>query len=67
MLPPFNLVLPIGVVETIKHEINTVLYPAEEAKVVIGGRSAAGQAQPDQLGDQRHSTAFLALSETWYI
>ena len=66
LLPPFNLVLPVGVVDTIKHEIRTVLYPAEEAEVVVGGRSAAGQAQPDQIGDQRHSTAFLALSETWF-
>lgn len=66
LLPPFSLVLPVGVVDTIKHEINTILYPAQEAEVVIGGRSAAGQAQPDQLGDRPHSTAFLALSETWY-
>ncbi len=65
--PPFSLVLPVGVVDTIKHEIHTILYPAQEAEVVMGGRSAAGQAQTDQLGDQPHSTAFLALSETWYI
>ena len=64
--PPFQLVLPVGVVDTIKHEIQTVLYPAQEAEVVVNGRSAAGAAQPDQLGDQRHSTAFLALSETWF-
>ena len=66
LLPPFQLVLPVGVVETIKHEIQTVLYPALEAEVVVNGRRAAGSAQPDQLGDQSHSTAFLALSETWF-
>ena len=66
LLPPFHLSLPVGVVETIKHEISTVLYPAQEAEVVVNGRSAAGQAQPDQIGEQSHSTAFLALSETWY-
>ena len=66
LLPPFHISLPVGVVDTIKHEISTVLYPAEEAEVVVAGRSAAGQAQPDRIGDQRHSTAFLALSETWF-
>ena len=64
--PPFNLIVPVGVVESIKHEINTCVYPAEAAEVVINGRAAAGRPWPDKIGGQAHSTAFLALSETWY-
>ncbi len=67
LLAPFNLIVPLGAVDTIKHEINTCLYPAEEAEVVIDGRVAAGRAWPDQIGEARHSTAFLALSETWFV
>ena len=67
LLAPFNLVVPVGSVPTIKHEINTCLYPAEAAEVVVDGRAAAGRAWPDKIGEARHSTAFLALSETWFL
>lgn len=63
---PFNLRVPVGAVPSIPYEINTILYPAKRADVVIGDRAASGQAFPDQIGNQAHSTAFLALSETWY-
>jgi len=63
---PFNLRVPVGAVASITCEINTILYPARHAEVVINGRVAAGQVFPDQIGNQLHSTAFLALSETWY-
>jgi hypothetical protein len=63
---PFNLCVPVGSVPSIPYEINTILYPAKQANVVIDGRVAAGNVYPDQIGSQLHSTAFLALSETWY-
>jgi len=64
--PPFNLRLPVGAVPSIPYEINTILYPAKYAEVVINGLLAPGHVFPDTLGGQPHSTAFLALSETWY-
>ena len=69
--PPFHLTVPVGAAETIKHEINTCLYPAKKAEVVLNGVHAKGNAQPDKIpagsgGDVAHSTAFLALSETWF-
>ena len=63
---PFNLHLPVGSVPSIPFEINTILYAALEAEVVIDGKAAPGQAFPDSIGSQPHSTTFLALSETWY-
>ena len=63
---PFNLRVPVGTVPSIPYEINTVIYPAKEAEVTINGRVAPGQVFPDRIVDQVHSTAFLALSETWY-
>jgi hypothetical protein len=63
---PFNLVVPVGAVPSIPYEINTIIYPARKAEVVIADRIAPGQVFPDQIGGQEHSTAFLALSETWY-
>ena len=53
LLPPFNLVLPVGVVDTIKHEISTVLYP--------GRRSRGRHERPQRSGagaagsDRRHA------------
>jgi hypothetical protein len=64
---PFNLIVPVGAVASIPYEINTILYPARQAEVVIGGRLAPGQVFPDQVGGHPHSTAFLAFSETWYF
>jgi hypothetical protein len=64
--PPFNLRVPVGAVPSIPYEINTIIYPAEQAEVVINGRRASGKVFPDKLGDEVHSTAFLAMSETWY-
>jgi len=69
--PPFHLTVPVGAAETIKHEINTCLYPAKKAEVVLNGIKAKGNAQPDKIpagsgGDVAHSTAFLALSEVWF-
>ena len=69
--PPFHLTVPVGAAETIKHEINTCLYPAKTAEVVLNGKNAKGNAQPDKIpagsgGDVAHSTAFLALSEVWF-
>ena len=69
--PPFHLTVPVGAAETIKHEINTCLYPAKNAEVVLNGIKAKGNAQPDKIpagsgGDVAHSTAFLALSEVWF-
>jgi hypothetical protein len=64
--PPFNLRVPIGAVPTIPYEINTIIYPAGRAEVIVNGRTAVGKPFPDQIGNQPHSTAFLALSETWY-
>ena len=63
---PFSLRVPVGAVPSIPYEIHTILYPAKQAEVVIGGKVAPGQVFPDQVGNQPHSTAFLALSETWY-
>jgi hypothetical protein len=63
---PFSLRVPVGAVPSIPYEINTILYPARHAEVVVGGRTATGQVFPDRIGEQPHSTAFLALSETWY-
>jgi hypothetical protein len=63
---PFNLRVPVGAVPSIPYEIDTIIYPAEQAEVVINGRKAHGKVFPDKLGDQVHSTAFLAMSETWY-
>jgi hypothetical protein len=63
---PFNLRVPIGAIESIPFEINTVIYPADYAEVTIDGRRLAGDVFPDMIGSQRSSTAFLALSETWY-
>ncbi len=67
LLTPFGLFLPLGSIDTIKHEITTCLYPAEEAEVVVDGRAAAGRVWPDRLLQTPHSTAFLALSETWFV
>ena len=69
--PPFHLTVPVGAAETIKHEINTCLYPAKKAEVVLNGIKAKGNALPDNIpagsgGDVAHSTAFLALSEVWF-
>jgi hypothetical protein len=69
---PFHLTVPVGAAETIKHEIQTCLYPARIAEVVLNGIKAKGSAQPDKIpagsgGNISHSTAFLALSEVWYI
>ena len=33
--PPFHLTVPVGAAETIKHEINTCLYPARKAEVAL--------------------------------
>jgi len=63
---PFNLRVPVGAVPSIPYEINTIIYPAEQAEVVINGRRAYGKVFPDKLGNQVHSTAFLAMGETWY-
>lgn len=63
---PFNLIVPIGAVPSIPYEINTIIFPAKKAEVLIDGRPAPGTVFPDRLGDQIHSTAFLALNETWY-
>ena len=69
--PPFHLTVPVWAAETIKHEINTCLYPARKAEVALNGIKAKGNAQPDKIpagsgGDVAHSTAFLALSEVWF-
>ena len=69
--PPFHLTVPVGAAETIKHEINTCLYPARKAEVALNGIKAKGNAQPDKIpagsgGEVAHSTAFLALSEVWF-
>ena len=68
---PFHLTVPVGAAETIKHEINTCLYPAKKAEVILNGVKAKGDAQPDKIpagsgGNVEHSTAFLALSEVWF-
>ena len=63
---PFNLRVPVGAIASIPYEINTVIYPAGHAEVVFNGRSLPGKVFPDVIGSQPHSTAFLALSETWY-
>lgn len=63
---PFNLRVPVGAVPSIPYEINIIIYPAEQAEAVINGRRAHGKVFPDKLGNQVHSTAFLAMSETWY-
>ena len=69
--PPFHLTVPVGAAETIKHEINTCLYPARKAEVALNGIKAKGNAQPEKIpagsgGDVAHRTAFLALSEVWF-
>ena len=63
---PFNLRVPVGAVSSIPYEINTVIYPAGRAEVDINGQKAGGKVFPDKIGNQESSTAFLALSETWY-
>ena len=56
LLPPFNLVLPVGVVDTIKHEISTVLYPGRRSRGRRRRpkRGGAGTAGSDRRSAPQH-------------
>lgn len=60
---PFNLRVPVGTVASIPYDLETMVYRARRAEVVIGG--ATGPGQVIRAADDG-SSAFLALNETWY-
>lgn len=66
LLPPLDLNWRPEQGDALPYRISTLIYPAQHAEAVINGEVAPGQAFPDKIGDQVHSTAFLALSETWF-
>ncbi|MGD9762420.1 MAG: hypothetical protein AB7V27_01715 [Candidatus Binatia bacterium] len=63
---PFKIEVAKGAVACIPYSLETLVYRADTAEVSIGGRTAPGQVIRDRAGDDVQSTAFLALSETWY-
>jgi hypothetical protein len=64
---PFHVVVPKGSVPSLPYEARTCMHPAAAAELVFAGRRAAGAAYPVKLGREDHSTAFLALGETWFL
>jgi hypothetical protein len=63
---PFHVTVPKGAVPSLPYEVRTTMHPAASAELTFAGRRAAGQAFPVKLGREDHSTAFLALGETWF-
>lgn len=63
---PFYVTVPKGAVPSIPYEVRTCMHPAATAALTFAGRRAAGAAFPVRLGAEPHSTAFLALGETWF-
>jgi hypothetical protein len=61
--PPFNLRVPAGTVASIPFDLETMVYRARQAEVVLGGTRAPGEVVREADGG---SSAFLALNETWY-
>ena len=60
---PFNLRVPAGAVASIPYDLETMIYRARRAEVVIGGTHGPGHVIRAADGG---SDAFLALNETWY-
>jgi hypothetical protein len=72
---PFGLSWDGAKEDSIPFASNTILYPAKDAVVEVNGVAAGGEVQPDKIintssgetSDEREfSSAFLALSETWF-
>jgi hypothetical protein len=61
--PPFNLRVPSGTVASIPFDLETMVYRARRAEIVVAGTQAPGDVVRESDGG---SSAFLALNETWY-
>jgi hypothetical protein len=60
---PFNVRVPVGTIATIPYDLETMVYRARRAEVVIDGTPGPGHVIRAADGG---SSAFLALNETWY-